>query len=247
LQEQIKVLQAEVDETRKALEALRTERANDSTVSADQQTLFKTRADLEAIKAETAAQVEALHAATAKISALELEASGAESLATEIASLRSEKEETSQKLSELEVEILERKDAQELAEEEYGKSKAQIDSLRDEVAAATAATEKAVQEAAAKESAAAEHLEKVKTEHEEALALAQEESKRLTEQLHALQREVDELRSNLETANAAAASAADEHERRLQEAERAQKARQDELTAEVERVSAELAVSGTIG
>ena len=246
-------MQAEVDESRKTLESLHAERANDSAIivaaEIDQQTLVKTRADLEAIESETAAlkaaQAEALDAATAKINALELEASRAEALATEITSLRAEKEEISNKLSELEVEILELKEAQELAEEERGNSKAQIDSLRDDVAAATAATEKAVREAVAKESATAEHLEKVKTQHEDTLTLAQEESKRLTEQLHASQAEVDELRRNLGAASVATASAADEHARLLAEAEQAHKARQDELTVEFERVSAELAVRGT--
>jgi chromosome segregation ATPase len=251
LQEQIKVLQAEVDESR-TLESLHA--ANEHIIAAaeiDKQTLVKTRADLEAIKSEMAAlkaaQAEALDAATAKINSLEFEASRAEALATEITSLRAEKEETSNKLSELEVEILELKEAQELAEEERGDSKAQIDSLRNEVAAAAAATEKAVQEAVAKESAAVEHLERVKTQHEEALTLVQEESKRLTEQLHASQADVDELRKNLEAANAAATSAADEHARHLVEAEQVHKVRQDELTAEFERVSAELAVRGSTG
>jgi conserved oligomeric Golgi complex subunit 6 len=255
LQEQIKALQAEVDESRTALESLHAKRANESDIIAaaeiDQLTLVNTRADLEAIKSETialkAAQAEALNAANAKINALELEASRAEALATEITSLRAEKEETSNKLSELEVEILEFKEAQELAEEERGNSKAQTDSLRDEVAAAAAATERAVQEAVAKESAAVEHLEKVKTQYEEALTLAQEESKRLAEQLHASQADVDELRKNLGVANAAAASAADEHAHHLAEAEQVHRARQDELTAEFERVSAELAVRGSTG
>ena len=250
LREQTKTLQTEVDESRKTLEALRAEHAKNSDIIAaaevDQQSLVKTRENLEAIKAETAAlkaaQDEALEAANAKISALEREASHAEALATEIATLRTEKEETSNKLTELEVEILELKDTQASAEEEGERGKAQINALRDEVTAAAAATEKAVQDATAKETAAAEHLEEVKMQHEEAIAVVLEEIKKLTEQLHASQADVDELRNNLGAAKEAAASAAEEHARQLAEAEEAHQARLDEQKAQLERISGELAV-----
>lgn len=239
-----------MDESRTTLEALRAEHAKNSDIIAaaevDQQALVNARENLEVIKTETAAlkvaQNDALEAAEAKISALEREASRAEALATEIASLRAEKEETSNKLTELEVEILELKDTQASAEEEGEKRKAQINALRDEVTAAAVATEKAIQEATAKETAAAEHLEKVKTQHEEAIAVVLEEGKKLTEQLHASQADVDELRNNLGAAKEAAASAAEEYARQLVEAEEAHQARLNEQTAELETISAELAV-----
>ena len=255
MRQQIEALEAKVDESEKALEALRTDHANDSDIAAaaekDRQALAEARADLDSMKTNTdaleAAHAEALDAATAKISALELQASQAEALATEIASLRAEKEGTSNKLSELEVEILELKDARDLAEEERGSSKTQIDTLREQVATAAMAAEKAVEEAEAKQTAAAEHLEEVKRQHEVALELVAEESKKLTEQLHSSQAEVDGLRNDLGAVNAAAASAAEEHRGRLAEAEQAHKARQDELTAEIERISVELAVRSPTG
>ncbi|KAI0307708.1 hypothetical protein B0F90DRAFT_1621431, partial [Multifurca ochricompacta] len=248
LRAQIQTLQNEVDEARENLEALRAAHSNDSDIVAaaeiDRQALVKAKADLEAISIEAAAlktaQAEALGVAAAKISTLELQGSLAEALATEVDSLRAEKEETSNKLSELEVEILELKEAQELAEEERGKSNAQIRALHAEVARAAEATDKAVREAVAKESAAAEHLDEAKKQHADALALAAQETKKLSERLHVLQAEIGELRNNLEAANAAAASTAEEHTHRLLEAEKAHQARQDELTAEIERVSAEL-------
>ena len=255
MREQIKALEAQVYESRKTLEALRADHASDSDIIAaaegDRQALVETRADLEAMKAETsalkAAQAEALEAATAKIGALELQASSAEGLATEIATLRAEKERTSNKLSELEVEILELKEAHDLAVEERRNSETQINSLREEVATAAEAAKKAVQEAAEKQSAAAEQLEEVKRQHELALARVMEESKKLAEQLHASQAEVDGLRNDLEVVNVAAASAAKEHVRQLEEAEQAHKARHDELTAKIERISAELAVRSLAG
>ena len=255
MRQQIEALEAKVDESGKALEALRTDHANDSDIIAaaekDRQALADARADLDSMKTNTgaleAAHAEALDAATAKISALELQASQAEALATEIAALRAEKEGTSNKLSELEVEILELKEARDLAEEERGSSKTQTDTLREQVATAAVAAEKAVEEAEAKQTAAAEHLEEVKRQHEVALELVAEESKKLTEQLHASQAEVDGLRNDLGAVNAAAASAAEEHTGRLAEAEQAHKARQDELTAEIERISAELAVRNLAG
>jgi conserved oligomeric Golgi complex subunit 6 len=255
LREQIKALETQVDESRKTLEALHADHADDSNIIAaaesDRQALVEARADLETMKTETnalkAAQAKALDAAGAKISALELQASSAEGLATEIATLRAEKEGTSNKLSELEVEILELKEAHDLAVEERGNSETQINSLREEVATATEAAKKAVQEAAEKQSAAAEHLEDVKREHKLALARVMEEGKKLAEQLHASQAEVDGLRNDLEAMNVAAASVAKEHVRQLEEAEQAHRARHDELTAKIERISAELAVRSVAG
>ncbi|KAI9513033.1 hypothetical protein F5148DRAFT_462428 [Russula earlei] len=254
LRKQIKALQAELDESRNALEALRVEHANYSGIIAaaeiDRQTLVKVNADLEAIRAETAAlktaHAEALDAATSNINALEHQASRADELATEITSLRAEKEETSNKFSELEVEILELKEAQDVAEGERKSSQTEIKVLREELAAATLATEKTVQEAAAKESAAAERLEEVKKQHEVALALVLGESNKLTEQLQASQTDLDGIRNNLEAVNAASASAAEGHSRQLVEAEEVHQARQDELNAEIERISAELAAQETV-
>jgi conserved oligomeric Golgi complex subunit 6 len=254
LQEQIKTLQAELDESNQALEALRAEHANYSNLVAaaeiDRQALVKAGADLEAIRTETvalkAAQVQALDAANAKISTLEVEAARAEVLAAEIASLRAEKQETSIKFSELEVEILELKEAQDLAEGELKTHQNQINILREELATATLATEKAVQEAEAKERAAAEHLDDVKEQHQAAQALVEEEKEKLTEQLHASQAEIVEIRNDIVAVNAAAASAAEEHVRRVAEAKSEHQARQDELNAEIERISAELAVRGMV-
>ncbi|KAH8998859.1 hypothetical protein EDB86DRAFT_2910538 [Lactarius hatsudake] len=248
LRGQIKTLQNEVDEAREKLDALRAAHASDSSIAAaaeiDRQALAKAKEDLEAIKAENATQKaahdEALNGAVAKISTLELEASRAEALAAEVASLRAEKEETSSKLSELEVEILESKEAQELAEEELGNSKAQIDVLRAEVAKAADDADETIRVAEAKESAAAEHLEEVQKQHADALSLAIEESKKLSEQLRVLQAETDELRNNLEAANAAAVSAAEEHARKLEDVEKVHQAQREELTAEIGRISAEL-------
>jgi len=255
LQEQIKALESKVDENTKSLESLRADHANDADIIAaaerDRQALVEARADLETMEAETtalkAAQTEALDAATAKISELGLQASRAETLAIEIADFRAGKEGTSNKLSELEVEILELKEARDLAEEERANSKTEIDTLREKVATATAAAEKAVEEAVAKQSAATEQLEEVKKQHEAALAHVAEESKKLADQLHASQAEIDRHRNSLEASDAAAAFAAEEHADRLTEVEQAHKARQDELAAEIERISAELAVRRPTG
>jgi len=248
LREQIKTLEAKVDESMNSLESLRADHANDADIIAaaerDRQALVEARAELETMGTETAtlkaAHAEALDAATAKISALE-------ALDTEIADLRAGKEGTSNKLSELEVEILELKEARDLAEEERANSKTQIDTLRQEVATATAAAKKTVEEVGANQRAATEHLEEVKKQHEAALTLVVEESKKLADQLHASQAEIDRLRNSLEASDAAAASAAEEHAGRLAEAEQAHKARQDELKAEIEKISAELAVRSPTG
>lgn len=256
LREQTKTLQTEVDEARENLEALRASHANDSSIAAaaeiDRQALAKAKEDLEAIEAEKAtlkaAHDEALNSATAKISTLELQASRAETLATEVAtevaSLRAEKEEISIKLTEIEVEIMEAKEALELAEGELGKSKAQIATLRAEITTAADMADAASRGATAKESAAAEHLEEVQKQHADELALAVEESKKLTEQLGVLQAETDEHRNNLEAANATVAAAAEGHARKLEEVEEAHRVQREELTAEMGRISAELKVRG---
>jgi chromosome segregation ATPase len=242
LRGQIKLLQNEADKARENLEALRVAHANDSSIAAaaeiDGQALAKAKEDLEAIEVEKAtlkaAHDEALNSTIAKISTLELQAS----------TLAAEKDEASIKLTELEVKILESKDAVELAEGEVRNSKAQIDALRAEVAKAVDVAEEAARGATAKESAAAEHLEEVQKQHADALALADEESKRLAEELGVLQAEADELRNNLEAANATTAAAAEEHARRLKEVEEAYQGQQEKLTAEMGKISAELNVRG---
>jgi chromosome segregation ATPase len=248
LRGQIKTLQHEFDKAQENLEALRAARANDSSIAAaaeiDRQALAKAKEDLETVEAEKAtlkvAHDEALNSATEKISALELEASRAEALAAEVASLGSKKEETSTKLTELEVEIMESKEALELAEGELEKSKTQIEALRAEIAKLADEADSATQGATAKEKAAAEHLEEVQKQHADVLALAVEDSTKLTEQLRVLQAETDELRNNLEAANEMTASAVEEHARKLEEVEKVHQAQRGELIAEKERISAEL-------
>ncbi|KAI0257659.1 hypothetical protein BJV78DRAFT_1272599 [Lactifluus subvellereus] len=181
------------------------------TTTTEQNTLIETlREQIDTLQAEvdeTKGTLEALHiAAAAEIdrqalvkARADLEAKLDAAAASHAESLTAEIE-TSNKLSELE--------AQELAEEEHKASEATINTLPE-------ATNKAA-------SAAAEYLEK-------ALALAVEESRKLTEQLSASQAELDKL-----------PSAAEEHARLLAEAEEAHQARQDELTAEIGKISAEL-------
>jgi chromosome segregation ATPase len=245
-------LQHEFDKAQENLEALRAARANDSSIAAaaeiDRQALAKAKEDLETVEAEKVtlkvAHDEALNSATEKISALELQASRAEELAAEVASLGSKKEETSTKLTELEVEIMESKEALELAEGELEKSKTQIEALRAEIAKLADEADSATQGATAKEKAAAEHLEEVQKQHADVLALAVEDSTKLTEQLRVLQAETDELRNNLEAANEMTASAVEEHARKLEEVEKVHQAQRGELIAEKERISAELEVRG---
>jgi conserved oligomeric Golgi complex subunit 6 len=231
LREQINTLQAEVDRTTEALEALRAAHADDEDMTTaaeiDRQALVKARADLEAMEAEMAAQ-KAARAAELDAAAVKIE-------------------ETANKLSELEVEVMELREAHELAKEERKVSETRINSLREEAQNAVEATNKAVQEAATKEVVAAEHLEEVKRQHTETLALAAEESRRLSEQLNVLQAEIDGLRGDLEAVNATAVSASEEHARQLVEAEKAHQSRQDELTAEIRRISSELEVRGMAG
>ena len=234
------------------MEALRAAHANDSSIAAaaeiDRQALAKAKEDLETIEAEKAmlkaAHDEALNSVAEKTSALELQASRVKALDVEVGSLQAKQEETSTKLTELEVEIMEAKDALELAEGELGESKAQIEVLRAEVAKLADAAEIAVQGATAGEKAAAEHLEEVQKQHTDALALAVEDSKKLAEQLRVLQAETDGLRNNLEAANAMTASAVEEHARKLEEVEKIHQAQREELTTEKERIAAELEVRG---
>ena len=252
LRGQIQTLQHEFDEAQENLEALRVAHANDSSIAAaaeiDRQALAKAKEDLETIEAEKAtlkgAYDEALNSAAEKTSALELQASRVEALDVEVASLQAKQEETSTKLTELEVEIMESKDALELAEGELGKSKDQIEALRAEIAKLVDAADSALQGATAKEKAAAEHLEGVQKQHTDALALAVEDSKNLAEQLRVLQVETDALRSNLEAANAMTASAVEEHARKLEEVEKVHQAQREELAAEKDRIAAELEVRG---
>ncbi|KZT30690.1 hypothetical protein NEOLEDRAFT_1053426 [Neolentinus lepideus HHB14362 ss-1] len=249
LQSQIDTLQAEVAAARENLDVLRA--SNESATaeaaavaSIEHAALEKAKADLDAIQAESEAlqkaHVAALEEAQTRVSELENKAAQADALAAEVAELTSEKDETANKLSELEIEILELKEAQEKAEDERTESLAHIKALEVQLAEATVATQQVLEEAKAKEEEHAQKLGDAEKSHFEALQAASDEQAKVMAQLETLKEELAQAQSAHEQAKADAQAAAEEHVQKLDEVEKFRLEKETELTQELERVKSEL-------
>jgi len=156
--------------------------------------------------------------------------------------LREEKEEIVGKLSELEVEILEMKESQELAEDQREQSLSRIKATEEELQRATSAKQQAIDEAKAKEADHIALLDEIKNLHHEALDAA---SKERTEAVVALEALKEELATSLaaqEQAKVDAQAALEEHGHKLEEIEEVHKSRETELSDEIKRITSELEV-----
>jgi len=242
-----------VTDTKESLNTLRvahTSASSDAATAAqiDRDSLVNAKADLEALIAERevlkAAHSAALRDATTKLDGYQSKAANVETLEKDLLELKADKEEAAAKLSELEVEILELKESQEKAEDEHGQALSRIKLMEEELANAVAATQQAINDAAAKGS---EHLQRaadIKNAHDVELTSIAEEQAKVVEHLEALKAELAASQAAHEQANFDAQVATEDHNRRLGEAEQLHLAKQGELMEQIQRISAELEVRG---
>jgi chromosome segregation ATPase len=252
LQSQIQSLEGEVHSAKQNLAVLKESHDSATTTSAaaaaiEHEALMKAKADLEAIAAETtalkSAQAEVLAGASEKAKELQGKIEEVEGLRTELAVLKSEKEQNANKISELEIEILELKESQETAEDERGASLARLKSLEEELCKATSATQQAIDDAKSKEGEHTRGLADVQKAHEDALKAAAKEQANVVADLEALRTELTALQAAHEQAKADARAAGEEHTRTLSEVETTHLGKQTEMSAETERIKAELEVT----
>jgi len=248
LQGQIASLEAELAAVNGNLESLRASQNSDTDAAStvEREALLKAQSDFAAIKAETEALQEAhskaLEEALQKAQEYEEKASKSIALEKQVAELLAEKEESANKVSELEIEILEMKESQEGDDDAKTELQAKLSSIQAELAAATAATQKALDDAQAKDT---EHLAQSASAselHEQALQTASSEQEKLAVQLAELKEQLSQSLAANERASTDAKAALEAHAQELAEAENSFLAKKTDLTDEIQRITAELEV-----
>jgi chromosome segregation ATPase len=243
----------EVTATKDNLGTLKASHASASSDAAaaaqvDRDVLVKAKADLEAITAEKealqATHTKALEDAAAKLDEQRSKAAGVEALEKELADLKAENGEHANRLSELEIEILEAKESQDKAEDERGKALSSVKLLEDELARAVEATQQANDDAIARDGEHRQRAADLKQAHNEELKAVIEEQAKVAVQLENLKEELAASLAARELAKADAQTATEGHTRQFSEAEQRHLAKQEELTAQIQKISTDLEVRG---
>jgi predicted nucleic acid-binding Zn-ribbon protein len=230
------------------LKAAHTSASSDAAavVQADRDALISAKANLEAITAERevlkTAHTVALQDLTTKLNEHRNKAADVETLEKELSDLKTEKDETATKLSELEIEILELKESQDKAEDEHGQALSRIKYLEAELAKAVAATQQAIDDAAAKDVGHLQRAADVQNTHDERLKAITEGHAKVMVHLEALKTELAASQVAQERVKTDAQEATEDHHRQLSEAEKLHLAKQGELMEQIRKISTELEV-----
>ncbi|KAH7870750.1 uncharacterized protein C8R40DRAFT_1162989 [Lentinula edodes] len=216
--------------------------------SLEHEALLKAQADFSAIQEETAALKVAHNTALEEVLAkshaveegLKEKTISFEALVAQIAEMKAEKEENANKVSELEIEILELKESQETAEDERSTFALKIQALEEELAKAHAAAQGIEDDYKAKEAESSARAEQISASHENAVQAATQAQAELVTQLETLKAALNEAKADNEHARAEASASTDAHSAALQEAEQNYLNKQSEMSAEIQRITAEL-------
>ena len=212
-------------------------------VAVEREALLKARADLEAIGVESSAlksaHTAALDELQQKLSAAEKKVEDVERLEKELASLKEEKEDTANRISELEIEVLEAREAVEEAEDAKARAESKTKGLEDELAKSKAASDGALKD---KDKDLLAQLDEAKREHEAHAAELQQEQDKLLSQLATLEGELANAQVALEEASQQQQLTVDEHAAKLQSLEQSNQVAWDSLNAELEKIQDELDV-----
>ncbi|KAG1820125.1 hypothetical protein EV424DRAFT_1615573 [Suillus variegatus] len=214
LQNQVESLTAEVAAARENLETLQTSSEQSSS------------------EAAAAAQIEPQERAT-----------DADALEAQVKQLRAERKENANKLSELEVEILELKESHERAEDDHAKVLDRLKRLEEELAHAAAATQNALAASKIREEQHAEQLAEVKEAHSGELQAANDEISDVVAELAALREELAAAHAAHEQTKIEAHNTADDHELQIEETESEFFSKHLELSEEIKRITIELEAS----
>jgi chromosome segregation ATPase len=167
----------------------------------------------------------------------------ADDLKTGLGRLKEENEEHVNKLSELEIEILELKENQELVEDQREKLLSRIKLMEEELLSATSAKQQVVDDAKAKEADHIALLDEIKKQHNEALEAISEERTNVVVALEALKGDLAASVAAHEQAKVDAQTALEEHTRKLEEAAQVLESQRTELSDEIKKITAELEVT----
>jgi chromosome segregation ATPase len=246
LHTQIKTLEGDLLTTKERLNTLQA--TSDAAFSAakkatvTEEELLKANADLKAMGEETQTLKAVYTDLGIKLKEFEEKEALSETMKAELVALKTEKEQSASKLSELEVEILELKDNQEAGEDERGKLLTRLKSLEGELAEAISATERSIEDAKVKDEEYARQSADAKKLHEDALKTASDEQAKVIADLEALRMDLSVAQAAHERAKAEANSAMEELTNKLNEAELLHLKKQNNLSEEVKKLTAEVEV-----
>ena len=246
LQSQITTLESEITSTRSELEASSQLSASDAAAAAavEHEALLKARADLEAIGIETSSLKSAHSAALdefqQRLSVAEGKAKEVQRFEAELYSLKRERENTANRISELEIEVLESKDAVEEAEDAKATAESKVKGLEDELAKAKVAFTDSLE---ARERGLLAQFDEAKKEHEARTAGLQREQEELLSRLTTLEGELADAQAALEKASQEQQLVAEEHAAKLQSLEQSNQEALSALDAELKRIRNELEVN----
>ncbi|KIM47878.1 hypothetical protein M413DRAFT_15962 [Hebeloma cylindrosporum] len=212
--------------------------------SVEREALLKAQADFKAISEEVEAlkvsHTMALEDSLGQIAELRERSSVTATLEAQIASLKAEKEESANKLSELEIEILELKESQEGLEDTRDTLQRRIATLEDDLAMAAVTSGLAAEAATKKEMEHAQAVEALIGQHKKELEADSVRFDELKATLEALQKEHSEALVLYERCKQNLVDNEGRHASELMALEDAQVAQQAAHAAELEKVMKEL-------
>ena len=214
--------------------------------SVEREALLKAQADFKALSEEAEAlkvsHTKALEDSMRQIAELRETSSVTATLEAQIASLRAEKEESANKLSELEIEILELKETQEGLEDARDTLQKRITTLEDDLATGAVTSGLAAEAASNKEVEHAQMVEALIEQHKKELESDSVRFAQLTATFEALQKEHSEALVLYEQCKQNLVDSEGRHASELTALEVAQVAQQAAQAAELEKVLKELEV-----
>lgn len=203
---------------------------------AERENLLQAQANLKAISEET----ETLKVTYEQASGVK--AAESENLQKQVASLKSIKEDNANKLSELEIEILELKETQENLEDTRDGLHRRITALEDDLANAAVASALAVEAANSKEAEHLAHLKEQAEQYQKELATQSERYAEILASLEALKTQYADTSKAYEQTKQDKISTEQTHASKLSELEHEHAAEQGARSAEFAKIKAELEV-----
>ncbi|KAI6104069.1 hypothetical protein EDD16DRAFT_1696032 [Pisolithus croceorrhizus] len=249
LQGQIDTLTAEIAVAEKNFESLRATSDQSSAeasaaAQAERESFLRAKADLDTLHAEMealrATHDTALQDAAIRLTESQQRASEVASLTALIETLKAEREENANRISELEVEVLELKDSQENAEDEHKKLLSRLQNAEADLAQAHFALEEAIQDANAKEEEHAREIADLQQAYEEKITSLENDLTNAVAEIANVKNELAALNVSYEEMKKEAEAAAEEHERQLEESEQLYLSKHIEFSEEFKRLTAEL-------
>ncbi|KAI6136494.1 hypothetical protein F5141DRAFT_1075027 [Pisolithus sp. B1] len=249
LQGQIDTLTAEIAVAEKNFESLRATSDQSSAeasaaAQAERESFLRAKADLDTLHAEMEAlrttHDTALQDAAIRLTESQQRASEVASLTALIETLKAEREENANRISELEVEVLELKDSQENAEDEHKKLLSRLQNAEADLAQAHFALEEAIQDANAKEEEHAREIADLQQAYEEKITSLENDLTNAVAEIANVKNELAALNVSYEEMKKEAEAAAEEHERQLEESEQLYLSKHIEFSEEFKRLTAEL-------